>query len=294
MLTPSEIKEIYLQHDILMPNKRLGQNFLVNQDILNALIAAAQLDKNDTVLEIGGGLGTVTTEIAKYVGRVVTIEKDRALIPILREQTANYKNIEIIEGDALRIQNTEYRIQDYKLVGTPPYYLTARLFRKFLDEEPIRPSRIAVIIQKEVAQKICAKTPDMNPVRGREGSQRRSTSNGMNLLALSVQLYGNPTIVRIVSKGAFWPQPTVDSALLVVDVYPSPVIAEKDIPLFFKIAKAGFAHPRQQLQKTLSQGLGLPKEKITIWLAQNDIEQTRRPETLSLNEWKTLVNRYPL
>lgn len=276
MLTPAEIKEIYLQHDILMPNKRLGQNFLINQDILNDLIAAAQLEKNDTVLEIGGGMGTVTTEMAKYANRVVTIEKDKTLIPVLREQTAGFNNIEIIEGDALRIQNTEYRIQDYKLVGTPPYYLTARLFRNFLEEEPVRPSRIAVIIQKEVAQKICAKTPDMN------------------LLALSVQLYGSPTIIRIVSKGAFWPQPTVDSALLVVNIYPTPLIEEKNIPLFFKIAKAGFAHPRQQLQKTLSQGLGLTKEQITTWLSQNNIEQTRRPETLSINEWKTLISRYPL
>ena len=255
-----------------MPNKHLGQNFLINEKALEDLLIASELSSSDTVVEVGGGLGTITRELAKHAGRVVVVEKDKLLVPILQEQTKEFPNVEVVEGDILQFSTTSLSPAPpyYKLVGAPPYYLTARLFRKFLDEEKVRPTRVAFIIQKEVAQKICARPPDMN------------------LLALSVQVYGRPKIIREVSRGCFWPQPNVDSALLTVDVFETPRIEENLLPRFFEIVKAGFSSPRKQLQNNLQKIFG---EKTATTLAEAGIEPSRRAETLSLEEWKKLVQQ---
>lgn len=267
-------KTILQEHDIY-PSKHLGQNFLVDEEALQELLRAAELSADDTVLEVGGGVGTVTRQVAERVAHVVTVEKDKRLVPIFREQTKEFNNIEIIEGDILNVSKSyKLKAKSYKLLGTPPYYLTARLFRTFLEEASQRPALIALIIQKEVAQKICAEPPDMS------------------LLALSVQLFGEPKIVREVSQNAFWPQPEVDSSLLVVRVYAKPRIEKNHIKIFFRLAKITFAHPRQQLQKTLSKGLHIPREQILAKLAEASIEPRRRPETLSIEEWKKLLRLF--
>lgn len=266
--------KIILQQHNLHPNKLLGQNFLLDEGALNDLAAAAELAPTDTALEVGGGVGTVTRALARRAGRIVSVEKDKHLVPILREQTKDMPNVDVVEGDILEISNIKSQIsnlRNYKLVGTPPYYLTARLFRTFLEEASVRPSLIVLIIQKEVAEKICAKPPRTN------------------MLALSVQIFGEPKIIREISHSAFWPEPEVDSALLAVRVYPEPLVGEMRIKTFFRIAKAAFAHPRQQLQKTLAGGLDIPREETMRALSSAGINTHRRPETLSIQEWQSLL-----
>lgn len=263
MLSILQLKELFLKHNI-SPNKVLGQNFLINEKALDNLLKTADISPNDTIVEVGAGLGVITKELAKRAKRVITIEKDKKLFPILVDQIKEYKNIEAIEGDILAFDPQKYGLEnnEYKLVGNPPYYLTARLFRTFLENIHTRPSRIVVTIQKETAQKIVAEPPRMN------------------LLSVAVQAFGKPKIAHIVSKGAFWPKPGVDSAILTVEVYKTPLIAENKIREFFQIVHAAFLHPRKQLKNTL------PAE----CLEKAGIEPTRRPQTLTVEEWGRIVD----
>ena len=263
-MNTSEIQSLLAEYDI-EPNKVLGQNFLVHEWVLNEIITAANISSDDTVVEVGGGVGIVTQALAKKAARVITVEKDRNLIPILKKLAEKYPNIEVVEGDILKFDPKNYKLRPaaYKLVGNPPYYLTGRLFRTFLEDPEKRPSSITVVIQKEVAKKMLQKPPRMN------------------LLALSVQVFGNPHIVRAIPKSAFWPQPSVQSTLIVVDVYDKPPVPENHIEELFRIAKGAFLHTRKQLKNTI------PEDQ----LKKAGIDPQRRPQTLTIEEWgKILTN----
>ncbi|MDX1608364.1 MAG: rRNA adenine dimethyltransferase family protein, partial [Candidatus Spechtbacterales bacterium] len=201
---PNEVRKILEKHGVI-PNKVLGQNFLTDKGVVNALVEAAEVTEEDVVLEAGPGTGTITKELAKIAKEVLAVEKDENMIRILQEELADFENIDIIHQDILKL---EIKNSDYKIVAAPPYYLTGRMFRYFLEEANAKPSLIAVIIQKEVAEKICAQPPQMN------------------LPAISVQLYGEPQIIRKVPKNAFWPVPDVDSAILVVKNITKPALNE--------------------------------------------------------------------
>jgi 16S rRNA (adenine1518-N6/adenine1519-N6)-dimethyltransferase len=277
--TVSELLKSYS----LRPSKRLGQNFLIDEKVLNKTIGAADLQSKDTILEIGSGIGTLTAELAKKVHKVIAIEKDPKMCGILRETLA-FENIEIINEDVLRF-NPKYKIHDtkYKIVANLPYYIASPVIRKFLESEN-PPEIMVLMLQKEVAQRICAKPPEMS------------------LLTISVQFYAKPEIVSYVSKECFWPQPKVDSAILKIsDINPPFGAQDSKIPprLFFTIVKAGFSHPRKQIQNNLNvilttnEGLKLDKTIISKWLAKNNIHPARRAETLSLNDWINLSKSFP-
>lgn len=268
-----EIKRILKKYNI-KPNKRLGQNFLIDKDAVLSIVASAGINKTDTVIEVGGGTGTITKELAKQAGRIIVVEKDQQFIEILQKELAEFKNVEIVHADILQFNVSDY-IEDeggYKLVGAPPYYLTARLFRMFLEEVQIRPRIIAFIIQKEVAEKIIAKAPHSN------------------LLALSVQLYGSPSIEKIIPSESFLPQPKIDSALLLVNNIKKPTFDEKS---FFSILKAGFCAPRKQLGVNISNTFHISREESHRWLKSEDIDPTRRAQTLSIEEWGKLSKNLP-
>lgn len=248
------------------PNKRLGQNFLINKDHIHALIEAAEIDKSDNILEVGPGTGNVTEELAKHAKSITAVEKDPKMVDILQERFKDRGNIEVVHEDILSFM---LHTSNFKAVGAPPYYLTARLFRHFLENTENPPNLIAVVIQKEVAEKIIAKPPKMN------------------LLAASVQLYGNASIVKKIPRSSFWPQPDVDSALLVVKNVKKPLFNEKD---FFKLVRAGFSSPRKQLAVNLSNILKINRGEVESWLEKSDIDPKRRAETLSIEEWKRLVD----
>lgn len=269
------IKEL-LGKDGIRPNKRLGQNFLVDETILKKTIEAAELETEDVVLEVGAGLGTLTVELGRRVLKVVAVEKDKRLIPILNDVAGDYKNIQVINNDILRIDLTNCLPmgelpRGWKLLGNIPYYLTSALIRKFLEiQNP--PRMMLLMVQKEVAQRICAKPPNMS------------------LLSVSVQFYAKPEIILYAPRSSFWPQPEVDSALLkITEIYTD---KNRDIYRFFAAVKAGFSSPRKQLVNNLQKGLKISREEAKEWLEKAGIEPRRRAETLSVEEWKTLSPLY--
>jgi 16S rRNA (adenine1518-N6/adenine1519-N6)-dimethyltransferase len=262
--------------------KGLGQNFLVDSDVLEAIVAAAALSPQDTVIEVGPGLGILTTELAKRVGWVIAIELDDRLAEILKK-TLPYENVVILNEDVLGVspaallQKSAPRFpsawRSYKVVANLPYYITSPVLRHFL-EAPVRPETMVVMVQKEVARAIVA------------GAGKRS------LLSIAVQFYGRPEIVADVPAAAFYPPPAVDSAVVKIDVYPRPPVEVADVNGFFKLVKAGFTAPRKQIANSLSQGLGLPKNEVTAMLAKAAIDPQRRAETFSLEEWARLCRIY--
>ncbi len=256
--------------------KRLGQNFLTSRGVLEDILKAAQLTRSDTVLEIGPGVGTLTRELARTTKRVITVEKDSAMVEILKETTKDLPNIEIIHADILSLVKLSFAklslTKDYKVVANLPYYITSPVIRLFLEAEN-KPELLVLMVQKEVAQRICAKPPNMS------------------LLAVSVQIYGKPSIVSYVKKSCFWPQPKVDSAILKITPHNLTKLSftsKLNRVKFFKIVKAGFKQPRKQLGNNLTQGLKLSKLQIETWLNQIGIAPTQRAETLSVQDWVKL------
>ncbi len=270
IISPSVIKELLAKH-AAAPSKRLGQNFLIDGRILEKIIAAAELSSQDTVLEIGPGIGTLTRALAEKAGNVIAIEKDRAMVEILQETLAGFNNVEVVQGNALEISNFKFQISNYKLVANIPYYITSPIIRKFLEEKH-QPTIMVLMVQKEVAKRICAKPPDMS------------------ILALSVQFYATPKVISYVSKNCFWPAPNVDSAI--ISITPHKEKSTIDPEIFFTLVKAGFSAPRKQLAGNLSKALKKDKEAISAWLLKNNIDAKRRAETLSLQDWKNLTSSY--
>ena len=259
------------------PSKRLGQNFLIDKEVIKKLIRAANLKPKDIILEIGPGIGTLTIELAKKVKKVIAIEKDPKMVEILKETLENFKNVKIIKGDILKFRILDFGFpgrdgfpSNYKVVGNLPFYLTAPVIRKFLELPEARPRAMVLVIQKEVGQRICARTPDMS------------------ILAVSVQFYAKPEIISYISRKSFWPQPKVDGAILKI-IPEKPVTSPRLVDLFFKIVKAGFSQPRKQLINNLSKGLKLERNEAEKWLLKNNIRPSQRAETLSVGDWINLL-----
>ena len=283
-MTLKEIKKLLKKYNI-RPSRRLGQNFLISELVLEKIIEAANLSKDDIVLEVGPGIGNLTIKLAKRVKKVIAVEKDQKMIKILKKVVKNLKNVKIIKGDILKIFEHKrqtvvcFLCKGYKVVANIPYYLTSPLIKKFLETVEVKPQQMVLMIQKEVAQRICAKPPDMN------------------LLAISVQFYAKPEITSYVSKKSFWPQPKVDSAI--IKIVPRPLLIFKTIVqniskekfrnLFFKVVRIGFLQPRKQLINNLSKGLKIKKKRVKNWLLENEIKPTQRAETLTIEDWIKLT-----
>lgn len=253
----------------LRANKVLGQNFLYSESVVCDMVEAADLGESDTVLEVGPGLGVLTKEIAKYNCRVLAIEKDKNLIPILEEKFKDNKNIKIINEDILKLQIANYQLQNYKIIANLPFYLTSRFLRVFL-ETSNKPSTMVLLMQKEVAERIVA------------------TNKNRSILSVSSELYSKPQIIRQVSNRSFYPKPDVDCAVIKFDVFKELKYDIKDIKLFFRIVKAGFSARRKQIHNNLSNGLKIEPDKTKEILEKINIDPTRRAQTLSLDEWYKL------
>ncbi len=273
-----DIKPLLRQFN-LHPKKSLGQNFLVDEHALSAIVQAAEIAPDDVVLEIGPGLGSLTRHLADAACHVIAVEIDRTLIPPLRSVLATRSNVTVIEGDILQLDPAELRshfpanrLLKYKVVANIPYYVTSAIIRHLLEAE-VRPQSIVLTIQLEVAQRIIAQPDDMN------------------LLAVSVQFYGIPRIVQRIPAGAFYPVPDVDSAVVRIDLPDQPCVAVKDVDIFFKAARAGFGQKRKQLHNSLAAGLPLKHEQIVRALVEAGIDPKRRAETLTLEEWGRLSDQ---
>ncbi len=265
----------------ISPKKLFGQNFLISEGILDKIIESSNIDGGDTILEVGSGLGALTLKLAKKAKQVIAVEKDRELVKILRERLAEekIKNVKIIEQDILEFQTSDFKTKDYKLIANIPYYLTSALIRKFLELNN-KPQKIVLMIQKEVAQRICL------PRRSLNGGGR-SQQIKMNILALSVQFYADAKILFYVSKENFWPAPKVDSA--VIEISPKKELPGIDEKLFFKVVKAGFANKRKQLAGNLSTNLGISKEEAEEILTSIGLNPKQRAEELDLEKWLELT-----
>jgi 16S rRNA (adenine1518-N6/adenine1519-N6)-dimethyltransferase len=272
---PTQIPNVrnLLRHYDIRPIKRLGQNFLVDQHALRKIIQAANLQKDETILEVGAGLGSLTQLLAQSVKEVMAIEFDKRLIPALRAVLQNSQNVRIIEADVLKLDIEELVNRSaYSVVANIPYYLTSALIRKLL-EVPNRAERIVLTIQREVAERILAPP-------GKYG-----------LLTLSVRMYGDPHIAGIIPASAFYPKPKVESAILSIQLPTSPRVHDELIPIVFKLAKAGFGQKRKQLRNSLSSGLGMNTEVVEQTLLSVGIDPKRRPQELSLEEWTALAEK---
>ena len=257
-----------LRRNGLAPKKSLGQNFIHDDNILARIAVAAALSSSDQILEIGPGLGSLTIHLADGAGRVVAIELDGRLLPILRRNLSSYPNVELIRGDVLELDPSGYFQGRYKVVGNVPYYITGAILRHLLSTT-VRPELMILTVQQEVAERIVAQP------------------GAMSLLSAMVQFYSKPELLFKVKAGAFWPRPAVDSAVLRLDVFPTAALPEIEVEGFFRIVRIGFSQKRKQLQKNL-RVLGLPRDRLEEVLTSAGIDGSRRAQSLSIQEWINL------
>lgn len=264
----------------LRPDKSLGQNFLIDPAALERVIAAAGVQPEDCVLEIGPGLGSLTRLLAVSARQVVAVEIDAGLLPPLQQVLDPHPNVRLVHGDILSLDPAELMApaaEDggaYLVVANIPYYITSALIRHLL-EARLKPERVVLTVQREVAERITAGPGEMS------------------LLALSVQVYGAPSIAARIPAGAFYPAPKVDSAVVRVDLYPEPRIPSTGLDGFFRLARAGFSQKRKTLRNSLAAGLRLAPAQAGELLESAGINPQRRAETLSIEEWKRLVEAAP-
>ena len=259
---------------MISPKKSLGQNFLIDQTIVEKIISSADLKKTDLVLEIGPGLGVLTNQLADKAGRILAVELDRRCVEILEKKFKEKKQITIIEKDILKFNFSQYIIDNfpnnrhYKVVANIPYYITAPIIRTLLTA-PIKAERIILMTQKEVAERIVAKPGQLS------------------ILGLSVQYFAQAKILFNVPRTAFSPTPAVDSAILEIIPYQEKTNRE-DEKKFFQLVRAGFSAKRKTLVNNLTNGLHLEKTTIEDILKEVGISSTRRAQELTLEEWKKL------
>lgn len=254
----------------LQPSKGLGQNFLIDEAALEAIVKGSGVGKTDSVLEIGPGLGSLTRRLAVHAERVVAVELDRKMIPVLKETLNLFPNVEIVQSDILEYDpSVVFQHSAYRVVANIPYYITSAVIRHLL-EQSARPVSMTLTIQKEVAERICAEPGDLS------------------LLALSVRIYGDPSYILTIDKNAFHPVPKIDSAVVRIDLFDTPLVPPAEADRFFRMIKAGFAQKRKTLRNSLTSGLGLERGKIEAALSLAGIDPARRAETLTIPEWLAL------
>lgn len=255
----------------IKPKKGLGQNFLVDESYLAKVVYAANILPGDWVLEIGAGIGNLTVLLAQKAYRVIAVETDQNLIPILQSSVSSLGNVLIIHSDILQM-NLSKVIQSptYQVVGNIPYNITSSVIRYLLESSP-KPAYITLTVQLEVAQRICAEP------------------GKLSLLALSIQVYGKPHLVSEIPAGAFYPKPKVDSATVRIMLYSSPIVPENMLDIFFRLVKAGFSQKRKTLRNSLSAGMHWSGKLTEDLLTSAGVDPIRRAQTLDLSEWHRLT-----
>lgn len=259
----------------LQTSKRLGQNFLVNEDVVAAIVAAAAIEPGDAVLEIGPGIGTLTQGLAEAGAAVTAVELDARLVTVLGQTLAGYDNVRLVHGDILKVDiSREMTKEPYKVVANLPYYITTPILMRLL-EQRLPVSLLVTMVQKEVAERMVAEPGGKD----------------YGALSVAVQYYTAPEIVFTVPPSAFIPAPAVESAVIRCAVRAVPPVAVADERMFFRTVKAAFA----QRRKTLANGLkaaGLPPAAAAEVLAAAGIDGNRRGETLSLAEFAAVADAW--
>ena len=247
---------------------------MLASEALSAVVDAANLRSDETVLEIGAGIGALTMCLAQAAKRVVAVEIDSRLLPALNEVVGDLPGVQIVQADILDLDLEALMGEGpYTVAANIPYNITSLLIRRLL-EAPTCPQRLVLTVQREVAERIVA------------------APGQMSLLALSVQLYGAARIMALIPAASFFPQPKVDSAVLRVDLHAEPLLPMESIPVFFRLARAGFQQKRKQLHNALAAGLSIPGQQAATLLEMARIPPRARAQELGLDDWARLVEAY--
>ena len=261
----------------IWPDRTKGQNFLINKNVISKIVNTADLIGDETILEIGPGLGILTEALVNRAAKVVSVELDSKIFEFLKAKFVNQNNLELINSNILNLSSAQLKLKQYKIVANIPYNITSHFLRQFLtDANP--PEQMILLMQKEVAERICAKP------------------SAMSLLAVSVQLYGQPKIVQLVSKENFWPKPAVDSAIIKIDKIKNHSKVDKffsGLPesFFWRIVKIGFSAKRKQLHNNLTAGLRCDSQTIKKALNEANLDQKVRAQNLSIPDWVKLAKK---
>ena len=258
----------------LRANKKLGHNFLINESIIYDIVKKANVTKEDLVIEIGPGLGSLTKELINNAKKVIAIELDPNMIDILKSRFGIFDNFEVIYGDVLKI-DLEELIKGYdsvKVVANLPYYITTPIIMKLL-EDKLKIKSITVMVQKEVGERICATHKDKE----------------YGAITVSVQYYSEPQIIIDVPKENFLPAPEVDSCVIRLDMREKPLVSLKDEKLFFRLVKGAFTQRRKTINNSLTCS-GKSKEEIIAALNKLGIDSKLRAENLSIQQYADIAN----
>ncbi|MCB5560025.1 16S rRNA (adenine(1518)-N(6)/adenine(1519)-N(6))-dimethyltransferase RsmA [Anaerosalibacter bizertensis] len=274
LYSPSYVKEIIDKYNFRF-SKSLGQNFLIDGNIVRKICEEGEISKEDDILEIGPGIGTLTEELSYKANKVVAVELDKSLFPILDETLAGCNNVEIVPGDILKIDlsklfSEKFESENIKIVANLPYYITTPIIGRLLEEE-LDIDSILVMVQSEVAERMKA-----SPGTKDYGS-----------LSVFVQYYTDPEIVLLVPKTAFMPRPNVDSAVIKLKIRKEK-IELKDRETFFKVVKAAFSQRRKTILNSLSSGLKTDKATIRAILEKADIDPKLRAENLTIEDFSKI------
>ncbi|MCD4711852.1 MAG: 16S rRNA (adenine(1518)-N(6)/adenine(1519)-N(6))-dimethyltransferase RsmA [Clostridiales bacterium] len=278
LTSPKTIKYIMEKYNFQF-SKRFGQNFIIDENVLERIVDGAGITKEDYILEIGPGIGVMTNALCEASGKVVAVEIDRSLIPVLDETVGHHDNLTIICDDILKVDlkelfETHFMEKSPKLVANLPYYVTTPIIMKFL-EERVPVTDLVIMIQKEVADRIMASP----------------STKDYGALSVAVQYFTEPSIVTRVSRGSFMPSPNVDSTVIRLNVRKAPPVELLDEKTFFATVKDGFGKRRKTLLNALSGGfLGLEKDEARRALADAEIEERTRGEALGMEEFARLSN----
>lgn len=251
-----------------MPKKELGQHWLKDRAILAQIADSAELNQQDTVLEIGPGLGTLTSELLRQAGKVVAVEFDPELARKLPGQFPG-KNLSVVHEDILQYDLSGLPTS-YKVVANVPYYITSKIIEKLMTA-PNKPSVVVILVQKEVAERVAAKAGDMS------------------ILAVSAQVFAEASLGIEVPREYFTPPPKVDSAVVVLRTRPQPLVAPEDERAFFRVVKAGFSAKRKKLRSSIAAGLAITKPAAEELLRHASIDPELRAEDLSIDDWLRLA-----
>ena len=267
LILPGQSREIRSKRS----KKSLGQNFLISKRVLQSIIKAAEIDSDDTILEVGPGLGFLTSALMDSAQVVVAVEMDMALAEDLRERFRDRSNLSVVTADARKvdIDSLVAENKSYKFVANLPYYAASPIIRRFLETRR-KPRMMVVMVQLEVAQGMIAEP------------------GKMGLLAVAIQLYGKPQIVAKVKPIAFRPIPKVTSAIVKIDVYQESALCLDSEQRFFHLVRSGFSSRRKQIHNSLRRSLDITAEATESMLERAEIEPTRRAQTLNLAEWGRL------
>lgn len=278
LTSPSTIKYIMGKYDFKF-SKGLGQNFLINEYIVNDIVDGAEISEDDCILEIGPGIGVMTYELATRAEKVVAIEIDKFLLPVLDDTLGEFDNVKIINGDVLKVNlekiiSEEFNGKTPKVVANLPYYITTPIVMMLLEDE-LNVSDIVVMVQKEVADRMMA----------------APNSKTYGALSVAVQFYSEPSIVTEVPRTSFMPQPNVDSTVIRLKVRKRENLNLISKKVFFNTVKDAFGKRRKTLLNALSSGiLDASKEDLKIAFEKSNIDGIRRGETLSIEEFALLAN----